>query len=79
MNTLSRHLDHPTVQFVTATAADVTAATVEVLQSTEKLSPGARLLEAPLACDMHLFNLRTLSDPQVENCINLKLIYRASL
>ena len=31
MNTLSRYLDHPTVQFVTAAAADATAATVEVL------------------------------------------------
>ena len=32
MNTLSRFLDHPVVQFVTAAAADVTAASVEVLQ-----------------------------------------------
>ena len=66
MNTLSRYLDHPLVQFVTAAAADVTAATVELLQSTEKLSPGAKLLEGPLDCDMHLFNLRTTSDPQVQ-------------
>ena len=64
MNTLSRYLDHPTVQFVTAAAADATAATVAVLKSTEKLSPNAKLLEGPLDCDMHLFNLRTQSDPE---------------
>ena len=34
-----------------------------MLKSTEKLSPGAKLLENPLDCDMHLFNLRTMSDP----------------
>ena len=65
MNTVSRYLDHPVVQFVTAAAADVTVSSVEVLQGTEKLAPAAKLLEAPLDCDMHLFNLRTLSDPLV--------------
>ena len=65
MNTLSRYLDHPVVQFVTAAAADVTVSSVEVLQGTEKLAPAAKLLEGPLDCDMHLFNLRTLSDPLV--------------
>ena len=58
LNPSCRYLDHPTVQYVTAAAADATAATAEVLQSTGKLSPSAKLVESPLDCDMHLFNLR---------------------
>ena len=67
MNTLSRYLDHPTVQFVTAAAADATASTVAVLKSTEKLSPGAKLLEAPLGSVQH----SCLSSQFAFQCFNL--------
>jgi alpha-mannosidase len=55
-NTLSRYLDHPSVQFVSSDEE------VQTLQSPSRLLPKANLVKSGLDCDMHLFNLRTLSD-----------------
>lgn len=53
-NTLSRMLDHPSVQYVTGDEYDA---------ADGLLMPKVNLVSTGLACDLHLFNLRTMSDP----------------